>query len=167
LIVTTKVDDSEWEAGIDLLVVAMQRAGREASLAGAQEIADVTKVKLSEHPHSSLTWSPTAPGEPPGMVSSHLALSIDAEMVTEDQAWVGPTNLDYARIQELGGGMHGHPRMRYRKLTVDGLRTFTPEFVELKPRPYLRPSSDDVIESGRLTEIYIEHWTAAIEEVTG
>jgi phage gpG-like protein len=164
VIITVNVDDRAWSNGLDRLYVLMLEAGRAGSLAGAEAIRDETKARLMEREHSVITWAPGPPGEPPAMVDGNLMESIEAEMMTEEQAWVGPTDLDYARIQELGGEMHGHPRMVFHKLTFDGLRKFTPEFVELKPRPYLRPSSDDVIDSGMLTEIYIEHWSAAIEE---
>jgi hypothetical protein len=167
VIITTRVDSRDWEAALDLLLVNLHEAARDASLSGAQEIRDVTKARLSEHPHSRLTWSPVPYGVAPGMVSGALAASIEADMVTEDQAWVGPTDLPWARIQELGGEMHGHPLMRFHKLTGSGLHLFELEFVQLFPRPYLRPSTEDVVDSGRLTEIYIEHWTAAIEEVAG
>ncbi len=152
---------------MDTLVVRLREAGRAASLAGANEIKDVARAKLSELHHSPFTYSPAPPGAPPAAVSEDLAASMDAQMMTEDQAWVGPTGLPYARIQELGGEMHGHPLMIYHKLGPYGLMRITSEFVALPPRPYLRPSTEDVVDSGRLTEIYIEHWSAAIEEVAG
>jgi hypothetical protein len=167
VIITTQVDDDDWSDGLDRLYAIQLEKGREASLAGAEAIRDVTKARLVEKEHSSITWAPGPPGEPPAMVDGNLMLSIEADMVTEDQAWVGPTDLDYARIQEMGGEMHGHPVMVFHKLTPEGLRKFTPTFVELLPRPYLRPSSEDVIESGMLTEIYIEHWTEGQEEAVG
>lgn len=102
---------------------------------------------------------------PPAAISGALAASMSAALVG-DEAWVGPTDLPYARIQELGGEMHGHPLMKWRRVG-NPMRYFAREFELLEPRPYLRPATDDVVDSGRLTEIYVEQWTEAQMEVLG
>lgn len=167
MIVTAHVDDAAWQKAIDLLLVASTEQARKASLEGAEEIRDVARAKLTDKWHSAFTFSPSFPGEPPAAISGDLAASMDAEMMTADEAWVGPTagygrTGEYARIQELGGGMHGHPFMHF---FVDG-RWWDEAFIELAPRPYLQPSTDDVIDSGRLHEIYEHHQLEAILEAT-
>lgn len=160
--ITVRLEDAEWQARMIALVPAMDEAGRDASLKGAEAIRDVAKTGLEAHPHSELTYSPTSPGDYPGRVSGDLADSMDAAMVG-DQAWVGPTGLDYARIQELGGPMptSSPGPMRFRKL--DGWHELT--FVDLKARPYLAPATEDVIDTGLLTEIYVDEWADTIREI--
>jgi phage gpG-like protein len=165
LIVSVSVDDGAWKRGWNELLGLLLEAGRDASLRGAQEIQDLTRAKLEAQHHSEFTYSPSpiGAGMPPAAVSGALGASISAQMVTMDQAWVGPTDLPYARIQELGGEMHGRPMMHYQKYGQDGIEWISRSFVELTPRPYLEPATEDIVDSGRLTEIYIEHWTYAIE----
>lgn len=164
------VDSADWSAALNRLVLLCHDAGVEASLQAAEEIRDIARGKLAKRQHGEFTYSPSGPGQAPAMVYGDLFASMHAERV-DDQGWVGPTGgygrtEHYARIQELGGDMHGHPLMRFRKFGPDGLlHEITREFVHLYPRPYLEPSTEDLINSGRLTDIYIGHWTAAIEEV--
>lgn len=164
--VTVHVDDKAWTAALDVLLAASAEQARKASLEGAEAIRDVAKAKLTAQWHSPFTFSPSFPGEPPAAISGNLAASMDAELFG-DEAWVGPTagygrTGEYARIQELGGGMHGHPYMHF---FVEG-RWWDREFIQLPERPYLRPSTEDVIDSGRLHEIYEHHQLEAILEAT-
>jgi hypothetical protein len=166
--ISVEVDASDWNAALDVLIGASDLQAQEASLEGAQEIRDVARGKLTALSHTWDTFSPSQPGEPPAMISGDLAASMDARLMTGDEAWVGPTagygrTGDYARIQELGGGMHGHPWMRF---FLEG-RWWERHFIELPPRPYLEPSTEDVIASGRLFTIYEEHQLQAIMEATG
>ncbi len=152
---------------MDVLAAASLEQSREASLAGAREIRDVARGRLTEQWHAWFTFSPSFPGEPPAAISGNLAASMDAAMVTPDEAWVGPTagfgrSGFYARIQELGGLMEGHPLMHF---FLEG-RWWERSEIFLEPRPYLQPSADDVIDSGRLHEIYETHQLAAIREAT-
>jgi hypothetical protein len=169
VIISVSVDDARWSAGLDRLVELFAEKGREATLDGAEEIRDVAIGKLTALSHDPDTWTPSAPGMPPASISTDLAASMTALMMTEDQAWVGPTdsassfNGPYGRIQELGGPMHGHPMMNFFRVNEGW---FGKRFIDLPARPYLAPSTEDVVDSGRLTEIYIEHWTEAIEEAT-
>lgn len=171
MIVTVDVKDDKWKGALDELIVLMREAGRDASLMGAKEIQDATRTLLDAEHHSEYEWG--APdGAPPAMVSGNLYESIDAAMMTLDEAWVGPTagygrTGYYAVMQETGEpAMHGHPLMKFLKYDgAGGLRQFKLDFVELMPRPYLAPGTAAVVDSGRLTEIYVEHWTYAIEEV--
>lgn len=102
------------------------------------------------------------------MISGDLAASMTAAMMTPDEAWVGPTagfgrTGEYARIQELSGLMEGHPWMRF---FLEG-RWWEESQIFLEPRPYLQPSTEDVVDFGRLHDIYEEHQLEAILEATG
>lgn len=164
-----QVYDGKWEASLDYLVLLFHERGRDATLKGAEEIRDVARVKLTSDYHAPDTWTPSAPGSPPAAISGALAASMTALMMTDTEAWVGPTdsarsfNGPYGRIQELGGEMHGHPMMHFFRAD-EGWHHRT--FVELPSRPFLYPSTVDVVESGRLTAIYVAAWTEAIEEAT-
>ena len=151
MIITVTVDSAAWEAGLDNLLGLLDDASREASLKGAEEIRDVAREGLVAKEHDEFTYSPAGAGEFPASVSGALADSMTAELFG-DEAWVGPTNLPYARIQELGGPMpvtRPGP-MHYRKLGPRGLAWITRDFVQLDPRPYLEPSTNLVVDSGRL-----------------
>lgn len=135
----------------------------EASLEGAQEIQKVTRGLLSRQMHGPFDDTPSKPGEPPARITGDLTFSIDAELIGTE-AWVGPTGLDYARIQELGGDMKGHPIMEWHRWFNGSLTAIKASFVRLPPRPYLEPATAIVVDSGQLEEIYIRYWTLAIEE---
>lgn len=101
------------------------------------------KEKLAETSHKRGTPTPSAPGDPPSLVSGALRRSIQVEgpAPTGPISWegrVGPT-IEYGRIQELGG-QAGH--------------------ATLPARPYLSPAFDDVMPE--IAEIYAEAWASAL-----
>lgn len=152
---------------MDVLLAASEDQARLASEQGAQQIREVARELLTSRWHGRYTFSPSAAGEPPAAISGDLAASMSSEMFG-DEAWVGPTagfgrTGFYARIQELGGGMHGHPFMRF---FLEG-RWWKRRFIELPARPYLEPATNEIVDSGRLWEIYAEHQLDAILEATG
>jgi hypothetical protein len=162
------MSDAAWQKAMDLLLAASQEQARQATKQGAEEIRDIARARLNEKSHERYTFSPSGPGEPPARIDGNLSDSMTAQMVSADEAWVGPTGgygrtEEYARIQELGGTMEGHPWMLF---FLEGA-WWERRFIELPPRPYLAPSTDDVVDSGRLTEIYFEHQLQAIMEATG
>lgn len=154
---------------MDVLLAASEDQARRASLEAAGAIRDKAKDLLSRQAHAPHTRTPSAPGEAPALISGSLWASMTAEMMTADEAWVGPTssassyNGPYGRIQELSGLMEGHPWMHWFE---DGREHFARE-VFLPPRPYLKPATDAEIGSGRVWTIYAEHQTEAILEATG
>lgn len=167
MIVTASVDSGAWSAALDVLLAASEEQARQASLQGAEEIRDLARGLLTSSWHAWYTFSPSAPGSPPSSISGNLAASMTAELFG-DEAWVGPTagfgrTGDYARIQELGGPMHGHPYMHFFLEGAWWDRTF----IQLPERPYLAPATEDEIDSGRLYDIYAEHQLQAILEATG
>ena len=161
-------DDAAWQAAMDLLLKASRAESREASLSAAEDIRARTRALLSAKTHPEHTFSPSAPGEPPASISFDLVTSISAQMVGLDEAWVGPTGgygrtEFYARIQELSGDMHGHPYMHF---FADGI-WWARRFIHLPERPYLKPATDDAVDSGQVWDYYAGHQLIAIMEATG
>lgn len=130
--ITTRV------AGMD----AATRAGLEA-VAELAEHAVVDQLTLRSHPPGTPT--PSAPGQPPAMVSGDLAGSVTHRGPTGGggryEVEVGATTV-YARIQELGGRAgRGHRAV-------------------LPPRPYLHPA---LLAAQRdMLLIMIRFWRAAM-----
>lgn len=105
---------------------------------GGLVLARATQEKLTESGrHSPGTPTPAAPGQPPAIITSDLRASVK---VTDPEGSfgkryvrVGPT-MEYARIQELGGGaIPARPYLkpaveknigRAREAVVDALRRF-------------------------------------------
>lgn len=190
-IVEVELDDRAWDAALDDMVARLLVATGSASVDAADLISAITKGKLAERQHGPLSFSPSPAGSPPAMVSGDLLSSVTASRSGGTSAMVGPTaghgrSGDYARIQELGGTMEGHAYMRFIKefpsarggfaVRRDGhvifsggrrggaSRTiFLESFIALKPRPYLRPATDEAVDSGRVREIYAQWWAEAIE----
>jgi hypothetical protein len=121
--------------GVEKTIAALGAIDREMSAAVRQVTADAlhlverkTKQKLTTSSHSPGTPTPSAPGEPPSLVTGNLRRSIK---VTGPEsagpgAWrgeVGPTAI-YGRIQELGGETHRGT---------------------LPARPYLKPALDEAM----------------------
>jgi hypothetical protein len=196
LIVTATTDDVAWQQGIDRLIVTLGIYTGDASLDAAELISAITKGKLAERQHGPLSFSPSPYGSPPAMVSGDLLESVTAARSGGTSAMVGPTGGhgrtgDYARIQELGGDMEGHPYMRFIKefpgrgtgsftvkrdgsvIFVGGRRgnvartLFLESFISLAPRPYLKPATDEAVDSGRVRDIYARYWAEAIEVGAG
>lgn len=154
---------------MDVLLAASIEQARLASLEAAEAIRDTARDLLALQRHDPHTKTPSAPGEPPAMISGSLWESMTAVMMTADEAWVGPTssasskNGPYGRIQELGGLMEGAPWMRWFE---DG-KWYRAQEVFLPDRAYLEPATRWEVDTGRVWEIYAEHQTEAIMEATG
>lgn len=163
----TTVDDAAWMAAVDEWMVLAAKAGHDGSVGGAEAIQHRTRDLLSSLSHAPQTRTPSPPGDPPAMISGVLAASIQVGDY-DGMVAVGPTSLassyngPYGRIQELGGPSSGHPYMKYYE---DGVK-HEMQFRELPPRPYLKPATEDVIDSGELLQIYWMHWALAQAEVT-
>lgn len=110
-------------AAVDTKLAAMSAATRTATATAIHTIEAATKDKLALASHTAGTPTPSAPGDPPALVTGTLRRPIQVTG-PEDLgggrwlAQVGPTTI-YGRIQELGGETRG--------------RT-------LPPRPYLEPA---------------------------
>ena len=154
-----KVNDTDWQKATDLFLTLLPGAVQAAGVECAHEVKQEAGDLLKDFAHAPGTYSAAPPGGPPGEITGELAASF---VITEtnDGAMVGPTT-DYAREQELGGGMHGHPTMRWRN--VGG--RWTRHLVILPPRPYLKPATDRVVDSGMATIIYVDHLERVIAVV--
>jgi phage gpG-like protein len=94
--------------------------------------------------HSLGTPTPSAPGEPPSLVTGQLRRSVVMIPKGRAHVQVGATTV-YARIQELGG---------------DAGRDHS---AHLPPRPYLAPALRKLAESGDLTKAAAKVIRAAME----
>lgn len=107
--------------------------------AGVALVEGEARARLSRYSHQPRTPTPSPAGDPPALITGRLRSSFRVAGPTPEGAgrWtavLGPT-MPYARVQELGGP------------TGRGGASVLP------PRPYLRPSVDAVVRSGRLEEL--------------
>lgn len=130
-------------AAIDTKVAQMHAATRAATAKALHVIERAAKQQLTTSSHAVNEPTPSAPGEPPSLVTGNLRRSITVTGPEEvgPAKWrgeVGPTAV-YGRIHELGG-QAGHST--------------------LPARPYMQPALDDVREEIRA--IFQAAWTEAI-----
>lgn len=160
--ITTSEDMKAWDAAIARMVTRLELATGDASMAAGRAIGNIARAKLAEKSHGPLSFSPAGIGEPPATVSGDLAASIRVVRTGFYTAMAGPTTR-YARIQELGGDMHGHPMMEFHKLIKGRIIRFREEFVHLFRRPYWHPSQEQAVNSGEVEAIYAQYWAGALE----
>jgi|SRR5581483_10447761 len=113
--------------------------GRAAVVAMAAEAERGIKAKLSQRAHPRGTPTPSAPGQPPAIITGTLRRSVTGQPPQRTGAYrweaaVGPTAVQ-GRIQEFGG------------------RTGCHYATTLPPRPYARPAVSQLRASGRLDEV--------------
>ena len=133
---------AEFKAALLGTISAEQAATRKATADGAHLIEKAAKEKLGETSHERGTPTPSAPGDPPSLITGNLRRSItvngpNATQVGGFPGWraeIGPTAV-YGRVQELGGWA-GH--------------------ANLPPRPYMQPAYDDV--KPQLQGIFTKAW---------
>lgn len=159
--VTATPKSSDWDRAITAMAERMVAASGPASIAAGEVVGGFAQAKLSENHHGPTEWGAPA-GGPPAMVSGALAASIVTWPYGADGSITGPTT-DYARIQELGGLMQGNMHWGPKKQRGGGMGWFVAREIELAPRPYWAPAEHDAIESGGITEVYVQYWTEAME----
>lgn len=119
---------------------AVDAATRVATATVLEMMGRAAKEQLAKTSHSKGTPTPSAPGEPPSLVSGNLRNSIAVKgpdsIPGGYQGQVGPTAV-YGRVQELGGG----PR-------------------RLPARPYMQPAYDSL--KDKIPGIYRNAWLAAV-----
>lgn len=129
-------------------------AAKAAADAMAQEFhGELTDVTLRQytHPQGTVTTSPKT-GAPPALVSGTLRRSArivpapGGEMRATASVRVGTV---YARIQELGGFVFAK-RARHLKFQYPRGQWHAVRWVYLPKRPYMRPTRDRLVASGRL-----------------
>ncbi|MFJ8798538.1 hypothetical protein [Streptomyces sp. NPDC102487] len=124
----------------------LQRATRVATAHAAHLAEAAIKQLLTTSSHPKGTPTPSAPGEPPSLVSGTLRRSIKVvgPVPAGYGRWlaeVGPTAV-YGRIQELGGTA-GHGS-------------------ELPARPYVMPAYERLVAGGAIARTYHVAWRAAL-----
>jgi phage gpG-like protein len=138
----------ELMAAIEGLAGSLSTATRTATAQASHLLEREIKHALSTSSHPPGTPTPSAPGEPPSLITGTLRRSITVKGPTplglgRWEAQIGPTAV-YGRIQELGG------------VTGRGGAT------ELPPRPYVRPSFEKLVAAGALTNLFHSAWRAAL-----
>jgi len=155
---------------MDEWTVLAHREGVMANLDAARAIQRRTKSLLWRYHHSATTKTPSPLGQPPAMISGRLAASVQADQDGDD-AVVGPTswasskNGAYGRFLELGGVHAAHNDTGEMWWYQDGFWHHAAE-LEKGPRPFLKPATEQAIESGEIYDIYWRHWLMAQEAVT-
>ncbi|MFJ6540492.1 HK97 gp10 family phage protein [Streptomyces sp. NPDC091385] len=124
----------------------VQRATRLATAKAAHMAEVAIKQILTTSSHPKNTPTPSAPGEPPSLVTGTLRRSIKVTGPVRVgmgrwAAEVGPTAV-YGRVQELGG--------------TAGRGS------ELPPRPYVQPAFERLVASGAIAQAYHAAWRASL-----
>ncbi|MGW0795896.1 hypothetical protein [Streptomyces sp. NPDC002692] len=124
----------------------LQRATRLATAHAAHLAEAAIKQMLTTSSHAKGTPTPSAPGEPPSLITGTLRRSIKVvgPIPAGFGRWmaeVGPTAV-YGRIQELGGTAG--------------------RGAELPPRPYVMPAYEALVAGGAIARTYHVAWRAAL-----
>jgi hypothetical protein len=141
-----------------------------ANLDAAEDIQERTRRLLTRLSHSPNTKTPSPKGAPPAAISGQLAASVQAEHDGDD-AIVGPTGLarskngPIGRFLELGGTHAAHNPSGEMHWYENG-NWHHAGAVTKGSRPFLKPATDDAIESGAIHQIYYDHWLIAQQSVT-
>jgi len=138
-------------------------------MAMADAYRDRVKVNLHRYEHAEFTKTPSPPGGFPAKIGGELAASVTAALGpssgTDAHASVAPHTI-YARLQELGGEVHAR-RRRFLMWKTDyptsatafwksereggGLFLNFAKHVTIPRRPYMRPTTEDMVRDGSLT----------------
>jgi phage gpG-like protein len=119
----------QFGAALQAIVAKQQAATRAATAKLLHMIEAEAKTQLTTSSHRKGTPTPSAPGEPPSLITGNLRRSITVDGphpagITGWQGEVGPT-AEYGRIQELGGIAGAHDSI-------------------LPARPYMQPAWEKV-----------------------
>ncbi|MEV0090470.1 HK97 gp10 family phage protein [Streptomyces sp. NPDC050738] len=137
---------SELHGALSAMDSAIQKATRVATAHAAHLAEGAIKRMLTTSSHPKGTPTPSAPGDPPSLVTGTLRRSIKVvgPVPVGRGTWmaeIGPTAV-YGRIQELGGTAG--------------------RGAELPPRPYVAPAYDQLVAGGVIGRTYYAAWAAAI-----
>lgn len=142
-----------WVAAVERLRARLHEATDHAVDDGLALIQRGAQQNLTHFTHPPGTPTPSAPGDPPALISGALRRSIKARRTkhgpVQYEGGVGPT-IVYGRIQELGGRLGVNPRHGMWR---------TPGF--LPPRPYLRPAAFNA--APKIRKLFADAWSAAIK----
>jgi phage gpG-like protein len=134
----------EFNAALSSVVAAQRTATRQATAKLLHQIEAAAKEQLRTSSHRKGTPTPSAPGEPPSLISGGLRRGIrvtgpEAVGATSWSGEVGPTS-PQGRIQELGG--------------IAGRGTVLPA------RPYMQPAWEQI--KPLIAPTYRAAWSGAL-----
>ena len=137
---------AEFRRALDEMVARASAAAATAVTTGGHLIEAEAKRQLGLQSHKRGTQTPSAPGEPPALVSGTLrrSIKVTAPEPKGPTGWtisVGPSAI-YGRIQELGGDVWNG--------------------AVLPPRPYMQPALDKLVSDGTLAACYADAWRGAL-----
>ncbi|MFF7142235.1 hypothetical protein ACFZB5_13435 [Streptomyces nodosus] len=135
-------------AAFEGMATSLNYATRIATVQASHLLEREIKQQLSTSSHKKGTPTPSAPGDPPSLITGTLRRSISVKGphplgLGRWEAQIGPTAV-YGRIQELGG------------VTGRGGAT------ELPARPYVKPAFEKLAATGALTRLYHSAWRTAL-----
>lgn len=142
----------EWKDAAHAILERVRAATDGAVDDGLALIQQGAQQNLTYFTHPAGTPTPSAPGDPPALISGALRRSIKTRRTKDGpnvfEGHVGPTII-YGRIQELGGRLGHNPRHgMWRR----------PAF--LPPRPYLRPAAFNA--APKIRKLLVKAWSSAI-----
>jgi hypothetical protein len=151
------------------LRVLADRAARPAPVAAATAAGrageTLVKLVLTKNTHAAGTPTPSPKGSPPAKISGDLARSVQrtptiALGVGVAETTYGPTVI-YGTVQEFG-----MPISVKRKQVLANAATgqIFGTHVVIPPRPFMRPSTVELIESGELARVMTEAFLAALDD---
>lgn len=136
-----------FKSALNSLGRRMHQATKRAMADNLRESREYAELMLMRYSHPRGTPTPSRRGEPPAWITGHLHDSLSPTGPRDGAGGVtwqlGPTAV-YGRIQELGG------------VCGAGHRTVLP------PRPYMRPTYDQLRGDGTWRRILIDAWRQAL-----
>lgn len=165
------MDVSQFPTFTSRIADALQaQAAKAAADAMAIEFhAALVDVTLRTSTHRRSTVTPSKPGQPPALVTGTLRRS--ARIVPATSAGsraVGAVTVSavYARIQELGGDIEAK-RAPFLRFQYPSGKWHTVKKVHLPARPYMKPTRDLLLATGRLQARAAQAIAAVTREAAG
>jgi len=157
------MDASELPGYLAEISGRVSSAAKPVVMAMAERYEREVKRNLSKTSHPRFTRTPSPPGGFPSLMTGRLRRSVLAAGPYGGggiaMAEVAPHTI-YAGVQEYGHTMHGRPLMHFYNMG----RWWSLETVHVPSRPYMRPTTAELVASGSLTveaeaafEVYVWH----------
>lgn len=139
-------------------------AAAPAALSMAEKYREAVQVRLMLINHAPFTFTPSPPGFYPALISGNLRRRV---LLTGagGGGGVGYASVSstafYAAIQEYGHTMHAH-RLGKPMTWFNGGSWWSKYEVTVPPRPYMRPTTIQMIASGALQRAAIDAFNAIV-----
>lgn len=152
------------------LRVIQARAASEAPLAAVQALGQggetATKLTLTKRTHKEGTRTPSAPGQPPALVSGKLRRSVHrsparvmgAGMAAQVMGQIGPADV-YGPVHEFGPVTI--TAKNFPQLGNPEVGFFGPQ-VEIPRRPWMKPSMEAYVASGLASRACVTAFAASL-----